>query len=179
MLYFRHLLGLKWTVSALQQMKRKSLSIMRQKEYERSRAIHTVLTAVRQVSNILLTLNLALMATKRYFKLRLNRARRSWRLSKSSVHLIPCSTRHKCKFHNFLSIECSLNHCFHLWIVCNNRVLLKFPSRRRFLQSRRRCVQRNLEMVMPQNAFRLHLDKATLATAKVTNEVRWLPTLTC
>lgn len=76
MLYFRHLLGLKWTVSALQQMKRKSLSIMRQKEYERSRAIHTVLTAVRQVSKILLTLNLALMATKRYFKLRLNRARR-------------------------------------------------------------------------------------------------------
>ena len=33
---------------------------MRQKEYERSRAIHTVLTAVRQVSKILVTLNLAL-----------------------------------------------------------------------------------------------------------------------
>lgn len=33
---------------------------MRQKEYERSRAIHTVPTALRQVSKIPLTLNLIL-----------------------------------------------------------------------------------------------------------------------
>lgn len=58
MLYFRHLLGRKWIVSALQQMKRKLLFLMRQKEYERSMAIHTVPTALRQVSKIPLTLNL-------------------------------------------------------------------------------------------------------------------------
>ena len=40
---------------------------MRQKEYERSRAIHTVPTALRQVSKILLTLNLKPHLHKQFF----------------------------------------------------------------------------------------------------------------
>lgn len=68
------------------------------------------------------------------------------------MHLIICNPGHKCPFHIFLSIQCSSNHCFHL-LIGNYRVLLKFSSRRRFLQSRRRWVGKNLEVVIPQNAF--------------------------